>query len=182
MYIYITKICNKCKTEKSTKYFSKKTSNEDGLQYTCKSCVREYNLVHYKENKSQLSQYHQNSEHLKAKYKVYYQENKLKISERKHNYLQRNKSSFNLRNAKRRAKKLQATPLWSNDEFEKFVTNEIYELCALRSILTGLQYHVDHIVPLQSDIVCGLHCLSNLRIIPASENLSKNNHHWPDMP
>jgi hypothetical protein len=41
---------------------------------------------------------------------------------------------------------------------------------------------VDHIIPLKSDFVCGLHCHTNLRVITAEENKAKNNRYWPDMP
>ena len=40
--------------------------------------------------------------------------------------------------------------------------------------------HIDHIIPLQNRLVCGLHCISNLQAIPAEDNLSKFNKFDPD--
>jgi hypothetical protein len=47
---------------------------------------------------------------------------------------------------------------------------------------TGITHHVDHVVPLNHSLVCGLHCESNLQVLPKRDNLSKGNRWWPDMP
>lgn len=66
--------------------------------------------------------------------------------------------------ARYKAAKLQRTPGWADIEKIK----EIYRNCP-----EG--YHVDHIIPLQGDLVCGLHVENNLQYLTAEENLSKSN-------
>ena len=80
--------------------------------------------------------------------------------------------------AARRARSREATPPWSNDFFIK----EAYALAKLREKVTGGRWQVDHIVPLRSKLVCGLHCEQNFAVIRREENSSKGNRHWPDMP
>ncbi len=40
---------------------------------------------------------------------------------------------------------------------------------------TGIVHHVDHIVPLKSPTVCGLHVHTNLRVVQKTDNLKKGN-------
>ena len=80
--------------------------------------------------------------------------------------------------AKRRATKKSGTPLWIN----AFFIHEAYRLAKLRKEVMGIDWHVDHIVPIHSEIVCGLHVHNNLQVIPSINNYRKSNIYWPDMP
>lgn len=80
--------------------------------------------------------------------------------------------------AQRRARKMQATPAWADGDAILAFYAESNRL----SIETGTVHHVDHIVPLTSKTVCGLHCEFNLQVLPGVENLRKHNRHWPDKP
>jgi hypothetical protein len=78
--------------------------------------------------------------------------------------------------AKRRAAKLQRTPLWLTLTHHKQIDRFYWEAAEVSKIV-GEFYHVDHIVPLQGKTVSGLHVPWNLQILPAKENLSKGNNH-----
>lgn len=60
-------------------------------------------------------------------------------------------------------------------ELTSLVFNEGKSLCRLRYQSTGIEWHVDHIIPLRGAAVCGLHVWNNFRIIPKLENLKKGN-------
>lgn len=83
---------------------------------------------------------------------------------RSHTHYLLNKSDYLARNSLRRAKKLNATPDWVDKEKLKI----IYKECPVG-------YHVDHIIPLQGQLVSGLHIPENLQYLPASENIVKSN-------
>lgn len=73
----------------------------------------------------------------------------------------------------RRALQLERTPCWADlADIYKF-----YYQCEELTRSTGIQHHVDHIVPLLGRRVSGLHVAENLRVIPAIDNLRKGNHH-----
>lgn len=73
---------------------------------------------------------------------------------------------------RRNKRKMLATPRWADVE----AIDAIYEKCGAMNLDAGkVAFHVDHIVPLQGKMVCGLHVATNLRIIPKRDNISKGN-------
>lgn len=73
---------------------------------------------------------------------------------------------------KRRAR--DATPKWLTPE-QKRQIREMYLAARRLTKDTGVKYVVDHIIPLRSEIVCGLHVPWNLQILTHEENCSKGN-------
>lgn len=77
-------------------------------------------------------------------------------------------------NKVRRRKHREATPPWITRK-QKSEIRQLYQIAITMSKTTGERYVVDHIVPLRSDYVCGLHVPWNLRVITQEENLKKSN-------
>lgn len=65
-------------------------------------------------------------------------------------------------------------PIWA----DKMAIKTIYQLARRVSQCLGIEFQVDHIVPLKGALVCGLHVETNLRVIPAHSNQKKWNR-WP---
>lgn len=78
-------------------------------------------------------------------------------------YLSHKKEAIE-RSVKRRLAKLNRTPIW----VDRTKLIEIYKNCP-----EG--YHVDHIIPLQGELVSGLHVPENLQYLTPEENLKKHN-------
>jgi hypothetical protein len=90
----------------------------------------------------------------------------------------KNKPAAAAKTAARNAGILQATPAWA--DMKKI--RAVYRAAAKLTKETGIPHHVDHMVPLNSKLVCGLHVENNLQVLPWIENLKKWNTTWPDMP
>lgn len=89
-------------------------------------------------------------------------------------YKRDNRGKFNAYDAKRNAAKMKRTPEWLT-ESDNVAINDVYAQARLLTKETGIEHHVDHIVPLQGSLVSGLHVPWNLQVLTAKENMQKNN-------
>jgi hypothetical protein len=78
------------------------------------------------------------------------------------------------RMAARRAAKLQRTPHWLSAN-DRNAMSALYQLSAIYSDALGIEFEVDHAIPLQGATVSGLHVPGNLRVITRDENRAKSN-------
>ena len=84
------KICNNCNIQKDFSLFSKRSVNKDGLNNTCKECVKiktsDYYKEYYKSNKDEISEY--KKEHYNNNIEKYLEKAKKQRSENKEDYLE----------------------------------------------------------------------------------------------
>ena len=162
--------CNECCINISKEYRNNNRDTIKEKQRKNKEYINERNRLYYKTNKEKIL----------IKCKKYREDNIDKVRERISNYYKNNKYKYSL-NSRRREIQLKNVSI-DFGELSEFIISEIYELRDSRNYHTGIIWHVDHIVPLQSPLVCGLHCGFNLRVIPATENIKKGNRWWDGMP
>ena len=74
----------------------------------------------------------------------------------------------------RKRRHREATPKWLTAE-EKLSMRKLYLAARNLTKITGERYVIDHIYPLRSEVVCGLHVPWNLRPMTQAENLKKSN-------
>lgn len=155
----------------------------------CKPCNRAYAREYRKGKGYHLTWYATNKDRALAATRAwkaknpnyaqeYYQRNKPKINAQQAENHQRAPWKTQERTTRRRRARSTAAPSWGDQS----AIREVYALAKFMTEIMGEPYQVDHIVPLQSPLVCGLHVVANLQVLPASENKSKGNRLWPDMP
>jgi len=131
-----------------------------------------------KVNARRAAEYQQDPERFKRYDRASYWRHREKRIAKARRWNVANKEAFAAREAGRRAAQKAATPSWVDwDAIES-----VYRLASEQTLATGVLHHVDHIVPLISKKVCGLHVPWNLTVMVATENQSKGNRTWPDMP
>lgn len=141
--------------------------------------------VHRKANPGEAKAYSKayykaNPDKAQAASKAYKEANPDKIKMIKKAWQTSNLDKANASNAKRRAAKLKRTPSWADLETTKQVYADCKEInLAAATAGCSEKFVVDHIIPLQGELVSGLHIASNLQIITAKANNEKNNNFIP---
>lgn len=176
------KVCTSCHQLKDFANYHKAKLGKFGLKAICKVChsdqskklektekvrakrklkrstkeYKEWSQAYRRDNADKLREYAKSyeltSEQLKAK------------QEYSRDFKKKNRGLINSWTAERRSRKKRAMPSWVDRQDLK----KIYENCPKG-------YHVDHVIPLKNDIVCGLHVPWNLQYLPAIENIKKGN-------
>jgi hypothetical protein len=118
-----------------------------------------------------------NSEERKKYMSKYADKNRTKIRKIASEWQKKNKGKVNANTALRHTAKMQRTPAWLT-KHDKLHIKCLYQVAAMRTRESGQEWHVDHVIPLQGEDVCGLHVPSNLQIIPALDNMSKGNRYY----
>jgi len=192
------KVCSTCKEDKPLDLYYNSKSTKDGKQNRCKDCQREHMKVYrkgyYEKNKEKIDRQKRqweldNADYVKAQKKARYQKNRDKILEGKKDYYANNRESileykkhYRKANrdkrrhweAKRYTSKLDRTPSWLTKEHFSEI-EAFYTQARDCELVSGQKYHVDHIIPLQGENVCGLHVPWNLQVLPADLNIAKGN-------
>lgn len=181
------KICSKCLLLKGVSKFGKHNQTKDGLKSRCKLChaaesrasrcahvegARAYDRNRYGGNRLSVnrrayfeSYRAENREKEVERGRIYREENGPEITVRNNKWKKAHPGMVNADTARRRAAKLKAMPKWANP-----VLVRAFYLEASRC---GKE--VDHIIPLRSPTVCGLHWEGNLQLLAPSENARKGN-------
>ena len=197
-----TRKCTKCQQTHPLSMFNKHKQCRDGINTVCKPCLSEYRKRHKERIQEYNKQYwNENAEKLKKDNNARYYDNidqRLEYGKNYYNthsdersdysrrdrelnadkhkrwrdqYRANNPGKVNANNARRRKNIKRATPKWASLK----LIEEQYVLAASKTAELNVPYEVDHIVPINSDVVCGLHCEHNLRVIPKKDNMKKRN-------
>jgi hypothetical protein len=154
LHLFTGERCRECQNKRANDDYHRRAKNGTAWYQQNPQKHKESWCMHYQNNK----------ERYKEKWKKWRDNNIEYDKTRNKNYAQSNPDVIRRNAAKRRANKKTQTPSWANLAEIARIYKECPEGC-----------HVDHIYPLKSPIMCGLHVENNLQYLPAIENMRKGN-------
>lgn len=157
--------------------FYKNKLTKDGLYHRCKLChaeaVKNWQQkdggVRHAENCRRWRE--ENPGRERENLRAWRKRNYSRYRENERDWRARNGASVYARNVKRTKAQKRATPAWA----DKSEIALVYSQAKLLSQMSGFDWHVDHIVPLNHPDVSGLHVPGNLQLMLATENMRKRN-------
>ena len=132
-------------------------------------------------NKAERAIYRQNNRaRERVRNRTYGGNNKKLVQNRVERWRRNNPGKERAKKRMREVQKINACPPWAQSEIIKKEILAHYLHAEWLESVTGEKMHVDHIVPLCSDFVCGLHVPANLIVLTAKDNISKSAYWWPE--
>jgi len=188
--IFPIRTCSKCsKTKPETPEFFYWHPTRHRFEASCKICTSAREKVYNRESyhvrrayelsdKGKATASRKNAkfrnahpDRTKAAQKAWRDENQEVNSQRLKDWRAENPAKVRRYCRQRYAIKKQAMPSWAKQGY----IDLFYKLAVIEAARIGAAVEVDHIVPLQSDLVCGLHCEDNLQLLTRKVNMSKGN-------
>jgi hypothetical protein len=173
------KLCVTCNVEKEDNKFRQLKTR---LNSWCHECCKKHRKEWYQKNRdseiAKAKEYHKKTYADKREHKVkkaieWVKNNPEKYKVNAKRCYEKTKLKRFAYQALARAKRRNAVPKWFDSIKED--VQKIYIEARTKTLETGIPHEVDHIIPLVSDYVCGLHVPNNLRVVTRYENRSKQN-------
>ena len=131
-------------------------------------------------NKFKRAIYRQNNrEKERARARLYGSNNRELLKQRTNRWRKNNPTKSRALSRMREMQEIHACPPWAQSKTTRKEILAHYLHAEWLESVTGEKMHVDHIVPLRNDFVCGLHVPANLMVLTAEDNMSKSAYWWP---
>ena len=204
-HVLIAKQCSKCLAIKDINNFGKLASHKTGFDVCCKSCRSVKSKTYYIKNQEKIKNYikeysAKNKDIILAKKREYNKKrhkkkikdseysikrkiqakewrlkNPQKVKSYNKKYKIENKELCESIRGRRVSSKRSSSKIKLSEEQKNILSELHMKVKKLNKEAGYVKFHIDHILPLQHELVCGLHVPDNLQILTAKENSSKNN-------